>query len=138
MLPCKALMPYKIHNFMEELIMKKFARILALTLVAVMLCATLASCGGVASGDYYAGEKDTTKTYTMYSFSGNKVTFTSYLLGNKVDSATLEGKYKVDGDEIIFTWVDADGKETTDTKAFAENEDGSIKIGLVTYKKIEK
>ncbi|MBQ2773497.1 MAG: hypothetical protein IJF45_04030 [Clostridia bacterium] len=118
--------------------MKKFARILALTLVAVMLCATLASCGGVASGDYYAGEKDTTKTYTMYSFSGNKVTFTSYLLGNKVDSATLEGKYKVDGDEIIFTWVDADGKETTDTKAFAENEDGSIKIALVTYKKIEK
>lgn len=118
--------------------MKKFARILALTLVAVMLCATLASCGGVASGDYYFGDKDTIKTYTMYSFSGNKVTFTSYVGGEKIDSATREGKYKVDGDEIIFTWVDADGKETTDTKAFAENEDGSIKIALVTYKKIEK
>lgn len=118
--------------------MKKFARILALTLATVMLMATLASCGGVSSGDYYAGDKDTIKTYTMYSFSGNKVTFSSYLLGQKVDSATLEGKYKVDGDEIIFTWVDADGKEITDTQSFAENEDGSIKIGLLTYKKIEK
>ena len=118
--------------------MKKFARILALTLVAVMLCATLASCGGVASGDYYAGDMEITKIYTVYSFSGNKVTFSSYVAGEKVDSLTREGKYKVDGDEIIFTWVDADGKETTDTKAFAENEDGSIKIALVTYKKIEK
>ena len=118
--------------------MKKFARILALTLVAVMLCATLASCGGVASGDYYFGDKDTIKTYTMYSFSGNKVTFSSYVVGEKIDSATREGKYKVDGDEIIFTWTDAEGKESTDTQSFAENEDGSIKIGLVTYKKIEK
>ena len=118
--------------------MKKFVRILALTLVAVMLCATLASCGGVASGDYYAGDKDITKIYTMYSFSGNKVTFSSYAGGEKIDSLTREGKYKVDGDGIIFTWVDAEGKETTDTQSFAENEDGSIKIGLVTYKKIEK
>ncbi|MBR7112088.1 MAG: hypothetical protein IKC75_04115 [Clostridia bacterium] len=118
--------------------MKTFARILALTLVAVMLCGTLAACGGVPSGEYYAGDKDTTKSYTLYSFSGSKVTFSTYVLGEKIDSATLEGKYKVDGDEIIFTWIDANGKETTDTKAFAKNEDGTLKIGLLTYTKIEK
>ncbi len=117
--------------------MKKFVRILCLALVAVTLCATLASCGGVKSGEYYNGDKTVTQTYTVYTFSGSKFSVASYVAGEKLDSLTVEGKYKVDGDEIVFTWKDSEGNEKTDTKAFAENEDGSIKIGLLTYKVVE-
>lgn len=113
---------------------KTLVRVLTLTLVAVMLVTMLVSCGGVKSGEYRFG---TEKSYEAYIFKGSKVTNVTYAAGNKIDSLTKEGKYKVEDDEIIFTWIDSEGKETTDTKAFAENEDGSIKIGLVTFKPVE-
>ena len=118
--------------------MKKFVRILCLTLVAVMLCATLASCGGVASGEYVNGDTEVTKTYTKYTFSGSKVTFEAYVVGSKVGDNSFEGKYKVKDDKITFTWENAEGEEETSTMDFEEKEDGSIKIGLLTYKKVEK
>ena len=117
--------------------MKKFVRILCLTLVAVMLCATLASCGGVPSGKYTNGDTAVTKSYTQYEFSGSKFVFTTYLLGNKVDATSYEGKYKVDGEEITFTWEDSEGKEQSNTVAFAKNDDGSLKIGVLTYTLVE-
>ena len=113
---------------------KTLVTVLALALVSVMLVCTLASCGGVKSGEYRFG---TDNSYEGYIFKGSKVTNVKYIAGEKLDSFTKEGKYKIEDDEIIFTWIDSDGKETTDTKSFVENEDGSIKIGLVTYKLVE-
>lgn len=114
---------------------KTLVRVLALALVAVTLVCTLASCGGVKSGKYYAGDMEITKTYTVYEFKGNKFTFASYIGGNKLDSASLEGTYKVKDGEITFT-CEIDGEEKSDTVAFEETENG-IKIGLIEYKLIE-
>ena len=117
--------------------MKKFARIMSLALVAVMLCATLASCGGIASGEYVNGDTEITKSYSKYTFSGSKFTVEVYLAGNKVTDSSFEGKYKVKDGEITFTWENAEGEEKTSTATFEETDDG-IKIGPLTYKKVEK
>ena len=115
---------------------KTFVRALALTLVAVMLVTMLVSCGGIKAGEYKSAEL--LGSYTKYTFKGNNYTLESYIANNKVDSATVEGTYKVDGDEIIFTWEDSEGNEKTDTVAFAENDDGSIKIAGITFTPVEK
>ncbi len=114
---------------------KTLVRVLALALVAVTLVCMLASCGDIKSGKYYAGDKDVTKTYTVYEFKGNKFSKTYYLGGNKVGDDSWSGTYEVKDDEITFTWTVND-EEKTDTLAFEETEKG-IKIGLVEYKLIE-
>ena len=118
--------------------MKNFVRFLSVVLVAVMVALPLTACGAVPSGTYIEGDTKITMTYTQYKFSGSKVEHTAYILGEKVDATSFTGKYKVEGESIIFTWTDADGEKQTDTKAFRLNDDGSIKIGILTYKKSEK
>ena len=118
--------------------MKKTLRIIAFVMVALMLCLCLSSCIKRLSGEYYTGDKSFTKTYTTYTFKGSKVTVEVYLLGNKVGDESFEGKYELDGDEITFTYVDSKGEKQTLTQTFEELADGSIKIGLKTYKKAEK
>lgn len=117
--------------------MKNFVRVMSVMLVVAMLAVTLVACGGVPSGTYVDvnGDTEYTKTYTQYEFKGSKVVFTSYVGGNKVEAISFEGKYKVDGDEITFTWKNAEGEEKTNTVIYAENEDGSLTIGPLTYKK---
>ena len=115
--------------------MKNFVRVMSVMLVVAMLAVTLVACGGVPSGTYVNGDTSLTKTYTQYEFKGSKVVFTSYVGGNKVEAISFEGKYKVDGDEITFTWKNAEGEEKTNTVTYAENEDGSLAIGPLTYKK---
>ena len=118
--------------------MKKTLRIVAVAMVAVILCLALASCGKTLKGEYYTGDKTITKTYTVYEFSGSKVTVEAYLLGNKVGDDSFEGKYQIKDDEIIITYENAEGEEKKLTQSFEELEDGSIKIGVITYKKVEK
>lgn len=118
--------------------MKKSIRIIAVAMVALLLCLTLASCGKKLSGTYYTGDMNLTKTYTTYEFSGSKVNVDSYALGNKVEAVSFEGKYSIKDGEITFTWKDAEGEEHSDVKSFKELEDGSLEIGLVTYKKLDK
>ena len=118
--------------------MKKSIRILAVAMVAVMLCLCLASCGKTLSGEYYMGDKEITKSYTTYTFKGNKVTCEVYALGKKVTDGSFEGKQSIKGDEITFTWENEDGEEKSDTVTFEEKEDGSIKIGMLEFKKVEK
>ncbi len=115
---------------------KTLIRAIALMLIAVTMVCCLASCGGIKSGKYYNGSMDI-KTYTQYEFKGNKYTFSSYVAGEKLDSVTVEGTYKIDGEEIIFTWENDEGDKEKDTKSFEKTENG-VKIGKIEYKLIEK
>ena len=117
--------------------MKKSIRILAVVMAALMLCLALAGCGKKLSGEYYMGDKKVTKSYTTYSFDGNEVTCEVFLLGKQVSGDSFKGNYKIDGDEIVFTWKNEDGKEKSSTLAFEELENGNIKIGLVEFQKSE-
>ena len=116
--------------------MKKTLRIIAVAMVAVMLCITFVSCGGkTLSGEYRSNE--TLGSYVSYTFKGNKVEYDSYVLGSKVESASYEGTYKIDGGEITITVGEGDTAESQ-TFAFEELDDGSIKIGMVACTKVEK
>ena len=117
---------------------KTVIKIVAVLMIAIVACAALASCGKKLSGEYYLGDKTITKSYTTYDFSGSKVTVSVYLLGNKVGDDSFEGKYSIKDDEITITWKDDEGEEHSNTQTFVENDDGSIKIGALTYKKAEK
>ena len=117
---------------------KTVIKIVAVLMIAIVACAALASCSKKLSGEYYLGDKTITKSYTTYVFSGSKVAVSVYLLGNKVGDDSFEGKYSIKDDEITITWKDAEGEEHSTTQTFVENDDGSIKIGVLTYKKAEK
>ena len=128
--------------------MKKLVRILSLTLVAVMLCATLASCGKV-SGAYSAelnlGVASGKITYDFGAFGKVTMTVETENIFTGSASKTYEGKYEItekddDKMEITFTFEDEndDTKTYGGTQAFSiDKENDTIKIGLVTYKKAE-
>ena len=118
--------------------MTKSIKIIAIAVVAVMLCLSLASCAGTLNGKYENEDINTT-----YEFSGNKVKITApeaslggLFNGKKV---VYEGTYKIDGDTITITLVDEEGNEIENvysgTFDFAENEDGDITIGRTEYEK---
>ena len=119
--------------------MKKSIRILAVVLVAVMLCMTLASCGKKLSGAY---KLDATVAgsgvVTTYDFSGKKVTITmeTKVLGSVTGTTTLEGTYSIDDDKITIDIEDGDDDSKSCTFDFEETENG-IKIGLVEFKKVD-
>ena len=135
--------------------MKRSIRILAIAMVAIMLCLTLASCGKTLSGKYepvvvkedgvldkIAGAiADATNSSVVYIFEGKKVTIETTLAGNVM---TEEAEYKIEDDKIIFTYIvdDAESEELseedlTTTKTFEELENGNIKIGGVEFKPVE-
>ena len=113
--------------------MKTTVRFIAVALVVVMLGLALTSCGAL-SGEYYFGDKTITKTYTTMNFSGNTVTVSAYVAGTKVTAESYEATYSIKDGEITMTW-DVNGEKQNVTQTFEELEDGSIKIGAVTYKK---
>lgn len=73
-------------------------------------------------------------TYVSCTFSGSKVTCTTYVLGTKAIETT--GTYEINGDEITFTWENSeDSKDAVSgTQTFEKTDDG-IKIGVQTLKK---
>lgn len=116
--------------------MKKYVRIVAIAMLAVMLCLSLVSCGKKLSGTYEAAVGGDALGYTAtYEFSGSKVTVTkeASVFGAKKEY-TFEGKYEIEDDTITFTFETEDDDIKSGSFAFAETEDG-IKIGLVEYKK---
>ncbi|MBR6680957.1 MAG: hypothetical protein IKL59_06815 [Clostridia bacterium] len=119
--------------------MKKSVRIVALALVAVMLCFALVSCGKKLNGTYSAVIAG---SGAEYEFKGSKVTITVKALGTVV--AEVEGKYSIDDDKITFEFESEDSKESDKVKTyngtfdFEETDDGDIKIGIITYKKQDK
>ena len=114
--------------------MKKTVRLIALAMVAIMLCLALAACGKTLSGKYSA---EALGTGVTYEFKGSKVTITSKALGAEVYS--VEAKYQIKDDKITITLddgADEDAKDVSGTFDFKETDDG-IKIGIIEYKKVD-
>ena len=109
---------------------KTFVRITAVALLVTMLVCTLASCGGL-SGTY---STEVFGSGASYTFKGSKVTIDVKALGSVV--ATFEGKYKVDGDKITFTFEDEDAKEYSGEFTFEKGDD-YVKIGLIKYNEVK-
>ncbi len=117
--------------------MKKSIRLIAIAVVAVMLCLSLASCAQTLSGKYENDDLNVT-----YEFSGKNVKITApkgivgALTGEK---AVYEGTYEIDEDHITITLVDDEGEEIDNAYAgtfdFKEDDDGDITIGKVEYEK---
>ena len=80
---------------------KTMTRIVAVALVAVMLCLGLASCGKTLSGTYSAEELGTGITL---KFDGKDVKFTIKVLGSEV--ASFDATYEIKDDKITFDVAD--------------------------------
>lgn len=109
----------------------KTTKIILASIMAIILCLGLASCAKKLSGTYSA---EVLGSGAEYKFSGSKVTISIKALGASV--AEVEGKYSIDGDKITFEFEseDEEVKKYSGTFDFKE-EDDSIKIGVITYKK---
>ncbi len=113
--------------------MKTMTRVVAVALVAVMMCMMLASCGNTISGKYEA-EKEinmilfkTTVKYT-YEFKGKDVTLTTaWTTGSETTTKTQNGTYEINEDKITITWA-----EDVQT---GEDGDGTVKSGTYEFSK---
>lgn len=116
--------------------MKKSIRIIAVALIAFMLCGVLASCGKTLKGEYV-----NESTNTTFEFSGKTVKVTApknLLSGFTGTKIVAEGTYKIDGNTITFEFVDDDGEKLEDFRFngsfdFEEKENGDIIIGNIEY-----
>ena len=105
--------------------MKKTFKILALVMVAAMLCCVLASCGTTLKGTY---STELLTIRTAYNFDGKNVTIDTGALG--FSKTVAEGTYKIEDDQITFTF--GEDSKYTGTFDFEKGED-YIKIQGVTY-----
>lgn len=120
--------------------MTKSIRVVALLMVVVMLCVSLASCAKKLSGEYSA---DVLGTGTTMTFDGKnvKIAITVTLLG---EVASLDATYEIKDDKISFDIADEEevtnelAKQVIESLeepvAFEEGDD-YIKIGDVKYTK---
>ncbi len=93
--------------------MKTMTKVVAVALVAVIMCMMLASCGNTISGSYYRTYENEglfgwgAGSYTeTYEFSGKKVTKTvDATIGSETKSTTTTGTYELTDDgKIVITW----------------------------------
>ncbi len=114
---------------------KTITRVITLSLVAVMLCMALASCGGL-SGKYVY--KVLGQEAGSFEFKGSKVTYT--VLGQEI-----EGTYEIKDDKISFDFTGDDEDDSnlgsaidslTGEVAFEKGDD-YIKIAGIKYEKAE-
>ena len=118
--------------------MTKSIKIIAIAVVAVMLCLSLASCAQTLNGTYVNEDLNTT-----YEFSGNKVKITApeASLGGLFNGEKViyEGTYEIDDDTITITLVNEDGEEIDNVYAgtfdFKEDDNGDITIGKTEFEK---
>jgi hypothetical protein len=125
--------------------MKKTMKIIAVAMVAVMLCLCFASCAKTVSGKY-KGEIDVllASYEVVYEFKGSNVTVTRQLksaFGN-ADPVVVEGTYEITetagGDlEITFTYEKSDDEVVKGGKYNFEEGDGYIKINGIKYSAVE-
>ena len=105
-------------------------KILCVALVVIVMM-SLVACGMKLKGEYRTEEAF--GSYVSYTFSGNKVTVKTFVVG--VKALELEGTYEInkDGNEITITYDGDDKAEDNEdvvsgTQSF-EKGDGYIKIG---------
>ncbi len=122
--------------------MKKSVKILAVVMVAAMLCLCLASCGKTLKGKYSA---DVLGTGTTLDFDGKdvKIAITVTLLG---EVASLDATYQIKDDQITFEIADEEEvdnalakkviKALEEPSDFEEGED-YIKIDGVKYELVD-
>ncbi len=121
--------------------MKKSVKILAIVMVAAMLCLCLASCAKTLKGKYSA---DFLGTGTTLDFDGKDVKIAITVLGKEV--ASLDATYEIKDDQISFDIADEDEVDNTLAKkvinaleepsAFEEGDD-YIKIGSTKYELLD-
>ena len=122
---------------------KTFLKLITLSLVAVMLICTLASCSKLIFGSYDSQVELFGQKWTVtYNFKGNKVEAVSKttILGN-VNSETVEGTFKItensDGSmEITFDFEKETDVFKDGTVTFEQGDD-YIKLGNTTYNKVD-
>jgi len=109
--------------------MKNITKLLALTMVAVMLCMAFVSCGNKLSGTYTA---ELVTSDCDLTFKGDKVTvtLTGKITGNKTE---VEGTYEINDGQITFDFSD---DESEISKLFKgtlkfEKEKDTITIGSI-------
>lgn len=111
--------------------MKTMTKVMAVALVAVVMCMVLASCGNTISGTYSATYESEgifgfgAGSYTTtYEFKGKNVVMTTdATVGGKTTSTTVNGTYVIEDDKIIFTW----------DKNVETNENGDSVVSSNTY-----
>ena len=109
----------------------KAKRILAAALAIALTLCLLCACGNTLSGTYKTAELF--GSYTSVTFSGSKLTISTFLAGNQV--STAKGTYKIEDGSITITLSEGESSELNGTLSFAKNDDGTIKIGLLTFTK---
>ena len=129
--------------------MKTMTRVVAVALVAVVMCVMLVSCGNTISGTYSATyESDGFFGFgkgsytTTYEFKGKDVVMTvEATVGGKTTTTTTNGTYTIEEDQIIFTWdkdveTNANGDTVTSTNKYEFSKgDDFIYIGDQKYTK---
>ena len=114
--------------------MKRNVRIIALVLVAAMVCVCFVSCGKKLSGKYTMEAFGTGATLV---FKGSKVTLSIKAVG--VELSSIEGKYSIKDGKITmeFSSEEDEAKKYNGTFDFEETDDG-IKIGTIgSFKKVD-
>ena len=127
--------------------MKTMIKVMAVALLAVMMCTVLASCSTI-SGTYSATYESEgflglgAGSYTTtYEFKGKNITRTDDVtVGSKTTTNTLTGTYEIQDDKIVITWDkdvetgDGQSSTTKSTYDFAKG-DGFILIDGRQYDK---
>ena len=126
---------------------KTFVRVVALSLIAVMMVCVLASCGKTISGTYEAkvGVEGLAGYTATYTFSGKKVTAvkTAEIAGFEKET-TLNGTYEItendDGElQIKISFETEDDDVKSGIFPFSEGEEDGVKyIKIAGIKYTEK
>lgn len=98
--------------------MKTFVKVMAVTLVVIMLVSVLGACANKLSGTYESN------LGTSLTFKGDKITY-------KLGAFEVEGTYEIDGDEIKLSLPN-----TPINGTFNFEKDGdTITIGVFSFTK---
>ena len=107
-------------------------KVVAIILV-MLVCFSLVSCGNKPSGVYYSGDR-ASGTYIKYDFGVSKVSIEAYVDGKKNDSSSVEGKYKIEENQLTIFYKNEKGEESAKTLYYERLDKNSIKIdSLICY-----